>query len=84
MDVHHMALADRCHIVAIGFFIVILIDNGDNLLLREVEDVRLAADEERTGLRRSNTVDGEAPLQVGQTAVGICLGSTTALGDDEL
>ena len=82
MDVHHMALTDRCHVVAIGFFIVILIDNGDNLLLREVEDVRLAADEEGTGLRRSNTVDGEAPLQVGQTTIGAWIGRTSALCDD--
>ena len=34
VDVQHMALADRCDVaLAVGFVVVILIDDGDNLLL---------------------------------------------------
>ena len=42
VDIHHMALADWCNVStrSITLLIVILIDDGDNLLLREVEDVR--------------------------------------------
>ena len=53
VDVHHMALADRCHIAAgVGLIVVVLVDDGDDLLLRQVVDVALAADIERRGLRR--------------------------------
>ena len=44
MNVHHMALADRRDVtVRIALFVVVLIDDGDNLILRQVIDIRLAA-----------------------------------------
>ena len=65
VDVHHMALADWCNVTAcVALLVVVLIDGGDNLLLREVEDVRLTTYVERRGLGRSNTVDGEVLLIV--------------------
>ena len=43
VDVHHMALADGRNVaVGVALLVVVLIDSGDNLLRREVEDVRLA------------------------------------------
>ena len=71
MDIHHMALADRSNMCArgIALLVVVLVNDGDNLLLREVEDVREAAYIQRAGLRRSNTVDGEVCLVVLQTCV---------------
>ena len=75
MDVHYVTLADRSDVCtrSIALLIVILVDDGDNLLLREVEDVREAADVQCTGLRRSNTVDAEVRLVVGQTVeVALC------------
>ena len=54
VNIHHVTLADRgdARTCSIALLIVILIDDGDNLLLREVEDIREAADVQRTGLRR--------------------------------
>ena len=41
MDVHYVALTNRSDVCTadIAFFVVILIDHGDDLLLREVEDI---------------------------------------------
>ena len=71
VDVHHMALADRSDVStrAIALLVVVLIDDSDNLLLREVEDIREAAYVQRAGLRGSDTVDAEVRLPVGQLAV---------------
>ena len=42
--VQHMALTDRCHVAAgIGLVVVVLINHGDNLLLRQVIDIALTA-----------------------------------------
>ena len=66
MDVHHVALTNRGDVGTrnIALFVVILIDHGDNLLLGQVEDVRLTADIERRGLCRRNAMDGEVGLPV--------------------
>ena len=75
VDVHHMTLTDRGDVCtrSIGLLIVILVNDSNNLLLREVEDVREAANVQRTSLCRSNTVDGEVRLPVGQTVeVALC------------
>ena len=75
VDVHHVTLADRCDVCtrSVALFVVILVNDGDNLILREVEDVREAADVQRTGLRRSNTMDREVRLPVGQAVeVALC------------
>ena len=70
VDVHYMALADRCYVTgAVNLVVVILINNGDNLLLREVEDVALAAHIQRTGLGGRYTVYGEVLLLVGKRIV---------------
>ena len=71
VDVHHMALADRCNVSTrnIALLVVVFIDDGDNLLLREVEDVRETAYVQRTGLRRSDTVYAEFILPVCQAIV---------------
>ena len=73
VDVHHVTLADWSNVCTrcIGLLIIVLINDGDNLLLREVEDIREAAYVQRTGLRRSNTVDGKVRLPVGKTVVVI-------------
>ena len=41
MDIQYVAFAHWCNVLTIHItlYIVILIDNGDNLLLREVEDI---------------------------------------------
>ena len=54
VDVQHVALADGRDVLTrhIALYVVILIDDGDNLLRREVKDVRAACHIERTGLRR--------------------------------
>ena len=66
VDVHYVTLTDWGNICtcSIALLVVILIDYGDNLLLREVEDIREAADVQRTCLRRCYTVDGEVFLVV--------------------
>ena len=66
VDVHHMAFADwyDMHTVDIALFVIILIDDGDNLLRREVVDVGIACHIQRTGLHRRYTVDGEVLLIV--------------------
>ena len=67
-----MALADRCNIAAgIALLVVVLINHGDNLLLRQVVDVGVAGYVERAGLHRSNTFDEEACLLVGQAVVAV-------------
>ena len=73
VDVHHMAFTDRRNVCTrlITLLVVVLIDHGDNLLCREVEDVRLATDIERRGLRRCDTVYGEARLPVLQGVVTV-------------
>ena len=54
VDIQDMALAYRCDVLTshITLYIVILVDHGDNLLLREVEDIRTASDVQRTSFRR--------------------------------
>ena len=71
MDVHHVALTNRGDVGTrnIALFVVILIDHGDNLLLGQVEDIRLAAHIERRSLGRRDTVDGEVGLPVSQAIV---------------
>ena len=75
MDIHYVTLADWGNMCTrgIALLVVVLINYGDNLLLREVEDVREAAYVQRAGLRRSNTMDAEIRLVVGQTVeVALC------------
>ena len=71
VDVHHMTLADRCdmHTVGIALLVVVLIDDGDDLLRREVVDVGVEAYEQRTRLHGRYAVDGEAFLFVGQVCI---------------
>ena len=54
VDVHHMTFGDRYNMVSIiiTLFVVILIDDGDNLLSREVVDVGITGHIQRTGLHR--------------------------------
>ena len=53
VNVQHVTLADGRYIAAgVSLLVVVLIDHGDNLLLRQVVDIALACDEERRGLRR--------------------------------
>ena len=74
MDVHDVAFAHwhdiRTRLIA--FLVFVEVNNGDNLLLRKVEDVRFARHIQGAGLRRSSTMDGKALLFVRQ---GIILGS---------
>ena len=67
MDIHHVALGDRCdvHTRLITLLVVVLVNHGDNLILREVKDVRVTRYIERTGLHRYDTMDGEVLLLVG-------------------
>ena len=70
MDVQDVALTDgRDVALTVGLVVVVLIDDGDDLLLREVVDVALAAYEECTGLGGRDAVDGEVALLVGKQAV---------------
>ena len=71
VDVHYVALADRSYVCtrSITLLVVVFVNDGDNLLLREVEDVREAAYIQRAGLCGSDTVDAEVLLPVGQLAV---------------
>ena len=71
VDVHHMALADRRDVRTVtgALLVVVLVDNGDDLLFREVEDVGLTAHIERAGLHRRDAVDSEVPLLVDQGGV---------------
>ena len=65
-----MALADGCHIAAaVDLVVVVLVDDGDDLLLRQVVDITLAAHIQRRGLRGRDTVDGEVLLIVRQIAI---------------
>ena len=54
MDSHHMTLADRRDMgtTLIAFLIVVLVDDGDNLLLREVVEVGITAHIQRTCFHR--------------------------------
>ena len=53
VDIQNMALADRCYVsAAVSLLVVILIDYGDNLFIRQVVDITLATDIERRGFRR--------------------------------
>ena len=65
--VDHVALGDRrdVHTRLIALLIVVFIDNSNNLIFREVEDVRITRHIERAGLHRNHTMDGEVLLLVG-------------------
>ena len=67
VDIHYVALGNRCdvHTRLITFLVVVLVNHGDNLILRKVEDVRVTRYIERTGFHRNHTMDGEALLLVG-------------------
>ena len=70
VDVHHVTFAHRCGVaVGVALLVVVLIDDGDNLLRREVEDVALTAHEQRRYLCGRNAVDGEVLLVVRQTVI---------------
>ena len=72
VDVHHMAFADGCDVtLRVGLLVVVLIDDGDDLLLREVVDVALAADVKRRDLGGRDAMDGEVALQVDKGAIRI-------------
>ena len=73
MDVQHMILADgsdlRTGLVAL--LVVVLINHGDNLFLREVLDVAFVSDIQRTQLLGRSAVDTEAQLFVDERRVVI-------------
>ena len=71
VDVQHMALTVRYDVaVHVAHLVIVLVDDSDDSLLRQVVDVRVTGHEERTGLYRSFTVDAEVPLLVGKTPIG--------------
>ena len=71
VDVQDVALTHGRDVRAghITLYIVVLVDDGDNLLLRQVEDVRAAGYIQRTGLRRCQTVEREVLLPVGEVVI---------------
>ena len=73
MDIHHMAFADRRDVVAqlVALLVVVTVNHGDNLLRRQVLDIREAADIECRGLHRGLAVNGEVQLFVDQMLVGV-------------
>ena len=72
VNVHHMALTLRCDVTkCISLLVVILIDDSDDFLLREVEDVRVARYIECRYLGRCYTMDSEVNLFVRQRSVTI-------------
>ena len=78
MDVYNVAFADWRNIArCIILVVVVLIDYGDNLLFRQVGDVRIATDVERAGLSGCNAVDDKVLLLVIRDKLGI-----VALADD--
>ena len=71
-DVQHVALADGGDVTrGIALLIVILVNDGDNLVLHEVVDVALAAHEERRRLRGRGAVYGEVLLVVRQIVIAV-------------
>ena len=94
VDVQNVALAHRRDVCTrhITLYIVVLIDHGDDLLCREVEDVGAAGHKERARLRRCQTVDREVRLFVHEVFIvtltnddtsrncgGICISRTFAI-----
>ena len=79
VDVQNVALAHRRDVCTrhITLYIVVLIDHGDDLLCREVEDVGAAGHKERARLRRCQTVDREVLLFVGESAISSCINNDT-------
>ena len=53
VDIQDMTLAYRCDVQTshVTLYVVVLVDHGDNLLLRQVEDISTASNVQRTGLR---------------------------------
>ena len=80
MDVHNVTLADwrDIHAQLVALLILIQVDNGDDLLLLEVEDVRLARHIECAGLGGCHAVDDEARLIVGQGVVVSLINNDTS------
>ena len=74
-----MTLADWRYIaIIIGLIVVVLIDDGNNLLLRQVVDIALAAHIERRGFCGRYAVDGEVLLFVGKSSI-LSTGNNTTL-----
>ena len=72
MDVHDVALTHWCHIESclIALIVFIEIDDGDDLLCRQVVDIRLIRDIEGTDLRRRCAMYHKALLEVTQVIIG--------------
>ena len=79
MDIQNVALAHWCDVltVHITLYIVVLIDDCDYLLLRQVEDIRATSNIQRTGLRWRYTVDGKVPLSIGEIAISNVINNNT-------
>ena len=73
VDVQHVVFAygRDMHSVHVALYVVILVDDGDDLLGREVEDVGVARHIQCAGLRRCHAVDGEVLLQVDDILIAI-------------
>ena len=74
VDVHDMALTHRHDVVTtfVALLIVVEVDHGDDFLLLQVVEIRLARDIERRGLVGHFTVDLESCLEVDHTFI-VCL-----------
>ena len=75
MDVQHMTLSIRCDMSTcfIAHLIVILIDDCDYLLRREVVNVSIACHIQRTGLHRRFSMDSEVLLIVRQRSIALLI-----------
>ena len=75
-----MALAHRRDVCPrhITLYIVVLIDHGDDLLCREVEDVRTASHIERARFCWCQTMDREVLLFVSESTISSCINNNTS------
>ena len=79
VDVQDMALTYWCHIETwfVALIVFIEIDDGDDLLCRQVVDIRLARYIECADLRRRCAMDHKALLEVTQTIISSFINDDT-------